>query len=369
MIGPMRGLPNTLALALALTLPGCDRVFGVDPSVDGGDGDGGVPDAACRDQCGDGCVTAPEQCDDGNTDDHDGCSSICQVEVLTWTSGPPPGLAARSRAGFAYHATSNSLLLIGGLGRTDAWTWDGGAWQLFNLATEDPVGSGPGLAPGPGGRLTYYPDDTDAISQWDGAAWSTPFTLESRSDHAVAEGPAATTVIFGGEIAGRMEVNNETLLVVAGTLSAAPASPSEPGPRRRASLAFAPALGGTILFGGFNDNGAALADTWLFDGVGWTELPVEASAPPARGGAAMAYDPFREQLLLFGGALDRNDADTLNDLWALTPSGWTAVPTSGGPSPRAGASLALHPPTSTFVLFGGVASGIASDETWLLRYE
>jgi cysteine-rich repeat protein len=32
--------------------------------------------------CGDGVVHAPEQCDDGNTLDGDGCSSICRVEGL-----------------------------------------------------------------------------------------------------------------------------------------------------------------------------------------------------------------------------------------------------------------------------------------------
>ena len=32
--------------------------------------------------CGDGVIHAPEQCDDGNTDDGDGCSSICRIEGL-----------------------------------------------------------------------------------------------------------------------------------------------------------------------------------------------------------------------------------------------------------------------------------------------
>ena len=39
-----------------------------------------VPEPECT--CGDGVVHAPEQCDDGNTTDGDGCSSICRIEGL-----------------------------------------------------------------------------------------------------------------------------------------------------------------------------------------------------------------------------------------------------------------------------------------------
>lgn len=38
----------------------------------------GKPDCAC----GDGVVHAPEECDDGNKIDGDGCSSICRIEGL-----------------------------------------------------------------------------------------------------------------------------------------------------------------------------------------------------------------------------------------------------------------------------------------------
>jgi cysteine-rich repeat protein len=48
----------------------------------------GKPDLTCDAQCraivcGDGVVAATEQCDDGNTNDGDGCSSDCYVEQLT----------------------------------------------------------------------------------------------------------------------------------------------------------------------------------------------------------------------------------------------------------------------------------------------
>jgi len=41
---------------------------------------GGVGRPECT--CGDGVIHAPEECDDGNTVDDDGCSSICRIEGL-----------------------------------------------------------------------------------------------------------------------------------------------------------------------------------------------------------------------------------------------------------------------------------------------
>ena len=43
--------------------------------------------------CGNGTVEGDEECDDGNTEDGDGCSSSCQKE--------PPNLSVRLRMEFA----------------------------------------------------------------------------------------------------------------------------------------------------------------------------------------------------------------------------------------------------------------------------
>ena len=60
--------------------------------VDGGEGgqggeagqggEGGEPDPDPVPFCGDGFVDADEQCDDGNEEDGDGCSSVCEEEVI-----------------------------------------------------------------------------------------------------------------------------------------------------------------------------------------------------------------------------------------------------------------------------------------------
>ena len=34
----------------------------------------------CVELCGNSVISVSEQCEDGNTDDHDGCSSDCMIE-------------------------------------------------------------------------------------------------------------------------------------------------------------------------------------------------------------------------------------------------------------------------------------------------
>lgn len=45
-------------------------------------GQGGEPDPDPVPFCGDGFLDADEQCDDGNEEDGDGCSSVCDEEVI-----------------------------------------------------------------------------------------------------------------------------------------------------------------------------------------------------------------------------------------------------------------------------------------------
>ena len=40
-----------------------------------------IPGEPCQTVCGDGIVAGKEECDDGNTVSHDGCSALCHIEV------------------------------------------------------------------------------------------------------------------------------------------------------------------------------------------------------------------------------------------------------------------------------------------------
>ncbi|MEM7158647.1 MAG: DUF4215 domain-containing protein [Myxococcota bacterium] len=49
--------------------------------------------------CGDGLVTLPELCDDGNTEDGDGCSSTCKVEIGFQCEGEPTSVCTETVCG------------------------------------------------------------------------------------------------------------------------------------------------------------------------------------------------------------------------------------------------------------------------------
>ena len=164
--------------------------------------------------------------------------------------------------------------------------------------------------------------------------------------------PGAQAVWFGKR--GR-SVRNRALatlflgccLVIAGTFAAAVVTPgsagastpattwtqlspaTSPSARSYASMAYDPAIGKTVLFGGY-DGDSELADTWTWNGTTWTQLS-PATSPPARDSASMAYDPATGNMVLFGGyGGDGYDSDT----WTFDGSNWTQQFPDGGPSSR-----------------------------------
>jgi hypothetical protein len=127
-------------------------------------------------------------------------------------------------------------------------------------------------------------------------------------------------------------------------------------------MAFDPATGQLLLFGGSSDPGTVLNDTWVWNGRTWSRL-APATSPPARTGSDLAYDAASRQLLLFGGA----DAagEYLNDTWSWNGSNWVLLNPATSPPGRTHASLAYDTSTSQLILFGGVgASTSVGSDTW-----
>ena len=140
---------------------------------------------------------------------------------------------------------------------------------------------------------------------------------------------------------------------------------SPPG-RALASMAYDPATGQLLLFGGFGFGGVAgpdSNDTWDWNGRTWTRLN-PGTSPQARYGASMAYDPSTGQMVLFGGLDNNSNTDILDDTWTWNGSTWTQLSPTTSPSARFYASMAYDPGSSQLVLFGGDnASGQVGD-TW-----
>jgi hypothetical protein len=135
--------------------------------------------------------------------------------------------------------------------------------------------------------------------------------------------------------------------------------PTSPPARADASMAFDPATGSIVLFGGTGADGP-LSDTWTWNGVTWA--PAGVPGPSARSGASMAFDSVSGAVLLFGG-LQAPDAP-LSDTWSWNGSSWTEVSPATSPPARSEASLMPDPATGSLVLFGGLGQSAPLDDTW-----
>ncbi|MBI3651572.1 MAG: hypothetical protein HY231_11200 [Acidobacteria bacterium] len=127
------------------------------------------------------------------------------------------------------------------------------------------------------------------------------------------------------------------------------ASQTGPAPRSGQAMTFDAHRRRVILFGGENENGA-LADTWEWDGNGWQQIAAVA-APPPRSSHQIIYDAARRQVLMFGG-LDYRAGRTYGDTWLYDGRAWTPVKVAG-PAPRFHHVMVYDAARSRLVLFGG----------------
>jgi len=89
--------------------------------------------------------------------------------------------------------------------------------------------------------------------------------------------------------------------------------------------------------------------TLEWDGVSWTT--VSQSGPPARGAAALVYDPAGQRCLLFGGYSNNG---VLKDLWSWNGSVWTQLATApSNASGRGDFAMAFDRARNRLVVHGG----------------
>ncbi len=138
--------------------------------------------------------------------------------------------------------------------------------------------------------------------------------------------------------------------------------------REGAAGAFDPQRNETVIFGGFTPNGGTGVDgdTWTFDGQRWTQKnPIQSPTPRLQ--ASAVYDMARHQIVLFGGT--GLDGSGMNDTWTWDGATWTQQQPAHSPSVRFAAAMAYDPATQRVVLFGGevVTGGLAQTplgDTW-----
>jgi Galactose oxidase, central domain len=156
-------------------------------------------------------------------------------------------------------------------------------------------------------------------------------------------------------------------LAVAGVLSMSPSGSAQVKAvditsikgRVEHALAYDPVRERVVLFGGETRRGAAgpgNADTWEWDGSTWRHR-TPAHSPPARKGHAMVYDTVRRRVVLFGGL-------GLSDTWEWDGVDWRQRLPAHSPPPRFGVAMAYDESRRRVVLFGGWNKSGYLGDTW-----
>jgi hypothetical protein len=308
-----------------------------------------------------------------------GCTGNC-------TNSPPD----KNTFGMAYDPASQAIIVFGSNYHNDTWAWNGTTW------TQVADGGSPGCttacpdSPPPaygtqmaydaatgqmvdfGGLPNYFslPDlnlnDTWILSYRNGTySWAQvddsgnagctttcPDSPPGRNVGQMTYDPATKQlVLWGGEEnAGEANGTNATWLwngstwnqvddangAAAGCGESWPAAnpcPQSPPGRVGYGMAYDPALGEVVIFGGMNRFGVMeYNDTWGWNGTVWTQLDANprcgdqyhpcVDSPPGRDTFAMADDGASNQVVMFGGG-------GFNDTWVLPAAPPTPIQSGG----------------------------------------
>jgi Galactose oxidase, central domain len=241
-------------------------------------------------------------------------------------SHSPP---VRANAQIAYDSVTHKVVLFGGYNGTnylgDTWLWDGttSRWTRARTAHRPRPVTGPMLFPDPNGRVNLFGGFDGHFYQltmweWTGSDWTQLFPAAvpfARSGAAVATTPTIDQVVLFGGLADVNPNNTWTYNSTTWTLQ----SPvNQPLLVYAASAAFDPNINAVILFGG--GSGGVDQNTtwqWFVSGGFWNwALVATTQSPPPREGAGMAYLPALGRLIVFGG---QESETPLNDTWQFIP--------------------------------------------------
>jgi len=146
--------------------------------------------------------------------------------------------------------------------------------------------------------------------------------------------------------------------------------PTAPSARYGAKMIFDPVNERIILYGGRTDSLIGLKyfdDLWTFDIQNQTWTPLRSEPRPAgRLSPGMVYDPIGHQIILFGG---HTKQDRINETWTydLAADRWEEVLPQNSPPPRSDMGMVYDEANEVVILFGGYCRDDLRelcDDTW-----
>ncbi|HEX5054822.1 MAG TPA: hypothetical protein VFZ65_23800 [Planctomycetota bacterium] len=199
--------------------------------------------------------------------------------------------------------------------------------------------------------------------EWDGSDWvrrTTPTPAPSRLHTRLCyDSVHHRTLLFGGAewvpIAGPTFVN--TVWQYDGSDWSLHPTPA-PSTRDEHAMAFDPVRGRLVVFGSGN---LSASETWEWDGTTWYVLtpPV---APSGWFNAAMAFDAVSGRTILFGG--ENVSSQTLAETWAWDGTTWTQLAPATVPPARAYHLMASNGVNGTILMYGGSGGGVIRTDSW-----
>jgi hypothetical protein len=224
---------------------------------------------------------------------------------ITPTISPPPG------GRITYDARAGYVLLFGsGSTAQETWKFSDGKWTQLFPSISPPGRWGESIAyDANDGYVVMFGGQNGSMLLSDTWVFQkgnwmelhpTVQPVERRNAGLTYDAKNGYLLMFGGLGPTGADLG-DTWTLVGGEW--AQLSPSvAPAPRVPVSMTYDPLVGHVILFGGRSDAmGTMFDDTWEYVGGNWKELH-PSNSPSGRQAAGVAFDPARGYILLFGGS-------------------------------------------------------------------
>jgi hypothetical protein len=261
-------------------------------------------------------------------------SELTMITGTGWSRIITQGPSARSDAGLCFDVDRNRLVIACGSTSTgavlgDTWEFDGTMWMPM---------TGPAPSPRFGAARVFVPEFGGAVTF--GGVYAIGPQYFAVSNELWLQSPSGW---------GLLDTNSIT--------------------SRAYSSLGAIGNGQLLMFGGLvGATNTPQNELWRFSGTTWTQLN-PSNAPSPRSGAASCVFTSTNRFIVFGGQSNGSLVpNMLHTIDAAVPQNWVSF-AIGGPSPREDAMMAYDPVRDEAILFGGRnASRFDLDDVWRLRF-
>ena len=267
----------------------------------------------------------------------------------TWSERTVPGSKPSQRYAhaMAFDGARNKVVVFGGSdistsggSRNDLWDWEpsSGAWVQRLTGSEGGT---------PSGRMYASLVSDNAHARLELIAGEAPADSSGGSG-----GRIGSTGPMGYGVTGSRDVWEIDPALPGYTNRTAPLE--VPTARYNHAMAYNPSTGKTCLFGGYDSmSGRVFNDLWEWDGKTWAQVAADV-APSGRMGAALAYDPARKSLILYGGE-DSSGMNAYDETWEFDGARkWSQLKTVGSPGGFFYHGMVTDTTRNKILLFGGI---------------